>query len=109
MATERKRYRAFISYSQRDKATARRLHLALETYRVPAGVEASLAPDRRLVRFFRDDEEMGASQSLGGALEGAIDDSENLIVICTPAAAQSKWVDAECVDSRRGRTQRSSP
>lgn len=95
MANERKRYRAFISYSQRDKATARRLHRALETYRVPAGVNASLASDRRLRRFFRDDEEMGASQSLGAALEGAIDDSENLIVICTPAAAQSKWVDAE--------------
>ena len=95
MDTERKRYRAFISYSQRDKATARRLHRALETFRVPAGVEASLPPDRRLGRFFRDDEEMGASQSLGAALEGALDDSENLIVICTPAAAQSKWVDAE--------------
>lgn len=105
MAAERRRYRAFISYSQRDKATARRLHRALETYRVPAGVEASLAPDRRLGRFFRDDEEMGASQSLGAALEGAIDDSENLIVICTPAAAQSKWVDAEV---RRFKTRRNA-
>lgn len=105
MATERKRYRAFISYSQRDKATARRLHRALETYRVPAGVNAALAADRRLGRFFRDDEEMGASQSLGAALEGAIDDAENLIVICTPAAAQSKWVDAEV---RRFKTRRNA-
>jgi hypothetical protein len=38
---------------------------------------------------------MGASQSLGSALEGALDDAENLIVICSPAAAQSRWVDAE--------------
>lgn len=103
MATERKRYRAFISYSQRDKATARRLHRALEAYRVPAGVNASLAADRRLGRFFRDDEEMGASQSLGAALEGAIDDSESLIVICTPAAAQSRWVDAEVRRFKRRR------
>ena len=44
---------------------------------------------------FRDDEEMGAGQCLGSALEGALDDAENLIVICSPAAAQSKWVDAE--------------
>ncbi len=90
-----KRYRAFISYSQREKGVARRLHRALETYRVPKGIDAPVAPDRRLGRFFRDDDEMGASQSLGAALEGALDDSENLIVICSPSAAQSKWVDAE--------------
>ena len=90
-----KRYRAFISYSQRDKPFARRLHRALEVYRIPKGVEALVGPDRALGRFFRDDDEMGASQSLGAALEGALDDSENLIVICSPSAAQSKWVDAE--------------
>ena len=38
---------------------------------------------------------MGAGQSLGAALEGALDDAENLIVICSPSAAHSKWVDAE--------------
>ena len=91
----RKRFRAFISYSQRDKAFAVRLHRALETYRVPTGIDAALGPKRTLGRFFRDDEEMGASQSLGAALEGALDDAENLIVICSPAAARSTWVDAE--------------
>lgn len=90
-----KRYRAFISYSQRDKRIARRLHSALENYRIPSGVDAPVGADRGLGRFFRDDDEMGASQSLGAALEGALDDSENLIVLCSPAAAQSKWVDAE--------------
>jgi hypothetical protein len=95
VAEPAKRYRAFISYSQRDKRTARRIHTALERYRVPKGVDAGAVPGRRLGRFFRDDEEMGASGSLGAALTGAIDDSENLIVICSPAAAQSRWVDAE--------------
>lgn len=95
MSGSGKRFRAFISYSQRDKAVARRLHRALESYRVPAGVAAGLGPDRRLGRFFRDDEEMGASQSLGAALEGALDDAEALIVLCSPAAARSTWVDAE--------------
>ena len=95
MDPERKRYRAFISYSQRDKPIARRLHRALEVYRIPAGIDAPVGSDRSLGRFFRDDDEMGASQSLGAALEGALDDSENLIVICSPSAAQSKWVDAE--------------
>jgi hypothetical protein len=95
MDTEHKRFRAFISYCQRDKPIARRLHAALESYRIPAGVDASVGPSRALGRFFRDDDEMGASQSLGAALEGALDDSENLIVICSPSAARSKWVDAE--------------
>ena len=96
MQPSSKRYRAFISYSQRDKSFARRLHRALETYRVPAGINAQgLGQKRTLGRFFRDDDEMGASQSLGAALEGALDDAENLIVVCTPASARSTWVDAE--------------
>jgi len=93
--TQPLRYRGFISYSQRDKPIAKRLHRALETYRIPTGVDAAVGPTRSLGRFFRDDDEMGASQSLGSALEGALDDAENLIVICSPAAAQSRWVDAE--------------
>jgi hypothetical protein len=95
MDTQPKRYRGFISYSQRDKPIAQRMHRALETYRMPRGVNAPVGPNRTLGRFFRDDDEMGASQSLGAALEGALDDADNLIVICTPAAAKSKWVDAE--------------
>lgn len=95
MTTASKRYRGFISYSQKDRALARRLHRALEGYRVPAGLGAPPAPGLRLGRFFRDDDEMGASQSLGAALEGALDDAEALIVVCSPAAARSTWVDAE--------------
>jgi hypothetical protein len=89
------RYRAFISYSQRDRDHAKRLHSALETYRVPKGIDAPLQPNRRLGRFFRDDDEMGASTDLGGTLRDALENSENLIVICSPHAARSKWVNAE--------------
>jgi hypothetical protein len=89
------RYRAFISYSQRDRHHAKRLHSALETYRVPKGIDAPLLPNRRLGRFFRDDDEMGASTDLGATLRDALENSENLIVICSPHAARSKWVNAE--------------
>lgn len=89
------RYKAFISYSQRDKHHAKRLHRTLEAYRVPTGIEVSLGAMRKLGRFFRDDEEMSASSDLGSALRGAIDDSECLIVICSPRAAQSRWVNEE--------------
>jgi hypothetical protein len=89
------RYRAFISYSKLDQHHAKRLHSALETYRVPKGIDAKLGPDRRLGRFFRDDDEMGASTDLGATLRDALDNSENLIVICSPHAARSRWVNAE--------------
>jgi hypothetical protein len=88
-----KRYRAFISYSQKDKAAARRIQRWLETYRLPKGFET--ARKGRLGRFFRDDEEMSASPDVGATLRGAIEDSENLIVIASPHSAQSRWVNAE--------------
>lgn len=96
MTVVRKRYRAFISYSQKDKRHAVRLHKAMEAYRVPAGLVApGLSKDCRLGRFFRDDDEMGAVTDIGASVRGAIEDSECLIVMCSPRAAQSKWVDAE--------------
>ena len=95
-----KRYRAFISYSQRDKAVGRRLQRWLETYRVPAGAGADIERSRRLGRFFRDDDEMPASSDLAGTLRGAIEDSENVIVICSPNAAKSKWVNEEILHFR---------
>jgi len=48
-------------------------------------------------RFFRDDDDLAGASSLGAALTGAIDDSENLIVICSPYAAKSKWVNEEVI------------
>ena len=87
------RYRGFISYSQKDKKFAKRLHKALEAYRLPGG--------KKLGRFFRDDDELGSASSLGAALEGAIKDSEDLIVIASPASAQSKWVNQEVIHFKK--------
>jgi formylglycine-generating enzyme required for sulfatase activity len=109
MAEQPKRYRAFISYSQKDKAHARRVHKALESYRLPRGVDAEgvEAKTRKVGRCFRDDEEMGAATDLGAALQGAIADAENLIVVCSPHAAQSKWVNEEIIHFKRtGRADR---
>jgi hypothetical protein len=108
MSEQAKRYRAFISYSQKDKAYARRLHAALEGYRLPSGVEVEgLDAKRKLGRIFRDDDEMGAATDLGAALQGAIADAEGLIVICSPNAAQSQWVNEEILHFKRtGRADR---
>ena len=88
-----RRYRGFISYSQRDQAFAKRLHKALEGFKLPNG--------KKLGRFFRDDDELGGAASLGSVLENSIRDSEDLIVIASPNSAQSKWVNEEVIHFKK--------
>ncbi len=109
MAPMRRRYRGFISYSQQDARKADRLHKALERYHVPEG----LAPDqvdprrRRLGRFFRDMEDMSAAADISATVRGAIEDSECLIVVCSPRSAKSRWVAGEIEHFRQlGRGER---
>ncbi|MEM7350994.1 MAG: toll/interleukin-1 receptor domain-containing protein [Acidobacteriota bacterium] len=99
MAQQQPRYRAFLSYSRRDRKAAIRLHRALEKYKLPRGTEG--VRRRKLGRFFRDDDEMSASPDLGGALRGALEDSESLLVVCSPAAAKSRWVNEEIIHFKR--------
>lgn len=94
-------YRAFISYSQRDKDWGKRIHTWLETYRVPAGVVPGQPQAQRLGRFFRDEEDMAAAADIGEVVRKAIANAESLIVVCSPRAAQSKWVNAEIQHYRR--------
>jgi tetratricopeptide (TPR) repeat protein len=98
-------YRAFISYSHRDKAVANWLHRAIETYRIPSklvGTTNSLGVvPRRLTPVFRDRDELPASGDLGGELTAALQNSMFLIVICSPAAAKSVWVDQEILNFKR--------
>ena len=90
------RYKAFISYSHDDEAEAKRLHHRLERFRPPKGLE--LADGSRPVRLypiFRDRDETAASPSLPTTIEVALQSSQHLIVLCSPAAAASEWVNAE--------------
>src|SRR5690349_25090947 len=81
-------YRAFISYSHRDKAMAMRLHRALESFRIPKkliGTETPFGPaPGRLTPIFRDREELPASPDLGAELSAAIRGSMFLVLICSP-------------------------
>jgi len=99
------RYRAFISYSHRDEAFAIWLHKDLETYRVPSRLvgqhTAAGTIPRRLNPVFRDREELSSSPELGSKINEALSQSENLIVICSPAAATSRWVDEEVLAYKR--------
>ena len=96
------RYRAFISYSHSDAPTARWLHRALEGYRPPPEVVARLdASRRRITPVFLDRDETRATGSISGALTAALNASEFLIVVCSPAAARSRWVNEEVAHFKR--------
>ena len=99
MPDEGPRYWAFLSYSHADIRWARRLHRALEGYDVPRRLVGRPTPagpaPRRLRPIFRDLDEMGAGSDLSERLKRALTGSANLIVICSPAAAKSPWVDEE--------------
>ncbi len=105
------RYYAFISYSHRDKAWADWLHKALETYAIPKrlvgqSTAAGVIP-KRLTPIFRDRDELASANDLGRKVNEALAQSANLIVICSPRSAASRWVDEEVLAFKRlGRSER---
>ena len=93
------RYRAFLSYSHTDEQWASWLHRELEGYRIPrklVGRDSPLGPiPRKLFPVFRDREELPTAQALSSEIERALGNSDSLIVICSPAAVRSTWVNEE--------------
>lgn len=93
------RYVAFLSYSHRNKAETEWLHKALERYHIPkklVGKETAKGKvPARLIPVFRDRDELSASADLGNELRGALERSEHLIVIASPASARSTYVQEE--------------
>lgn len=95
MAVQR-HYRAFISYSHSDEAWARWLQRALEGYRPPKSLRQSQPSlPARLFPIFRDRDELASGGDLSESIRKAMDDSDALIVICSPAARGSHWVNEE--------------
>ncbi len=87
-------YDAFISYRhiQPDKAIAENLHKQLENFKLPKNVNASLANGHtRIERVFRDEDELPIASSLEDAIVTALQNSEWLIVICSPRILESVW------------------
>jgi tetratricopeptide (TPR) repeat protein len=99
------RYRAFLSYSHRDGVATQRLHRRLETYPVPRALRGIQADGRdvpaRIHPVFRDRDELASATQLSRTIEEALDASEALVVVCSPAAVASPWVNAEIAYFRR--------
>jgi tetratricopeptide (TPR) repeat protein len=98
-------YRAFISYSHRDKGWADWLHRSLEGYRLPAalvGRDSAFGPiPARLAPIFRDRDELSAASDLSAEISAALGASMFLVVVCSPAAAASRWVNEEIIAFKR--------
>ena len=108
------RYPVFISYSHRDERWARWLHKGIEAYRVPKplvgrpGRSGPVPP--KIFPVFRDRDELASSPDLPAALRDALGQSAHLIVLCSPAAAHSRWVNEEIIEFKRlGRDDRILP
>lgn len=92
-------YKAYISYSHSDSKFASWLHRALESYRVPrklVGKQTDAGEVSSRIRpVFRDRDDLSSASDLGVTVKQALADSENMIVICSPNAVASHWVNEE--------------
>ncbi len=96
---------AFLSYSHDDAETADWLHEELEEFHVPPRLVGKLTDHgpvpKRLAPIFRDRHELAAASDLGEEIEEAIAGSRFLIVLCSPTAATSRWIDEEIACFKR--------
>jgi len=105
------KYKAFISYSHEDGKWADWLHRTLESYRPPKHLVGEITDQgpipRRLTPIFRDRAELPTATDLGAAINEALSQSACQLVICSPAAARSRWVNEEILAyKRQGREDR---
>lgn len=74
----------------------------METYQIPSPIlDNNFAGERRVTKLtpiFRDREELPTSAGLSDAISSALKESKYLIVICSPNAAKSEYVNREVID-----------
>jgi hypothetical protein len=100
---EDRRYWAFVSHSHVDLRWAVWIQRSLERFTAPrglAGGAASSAPPLRLRPIFRDRDEFVAGGDLRRQTRRALERSRYLIVVCSPHATRSPWVNTEIEDFR---------
>ena len=95
---EKFHYDAFISYrhSEKDMYVAKTLHKKLESFKVPKSVLAKHPGMKtKIERVFRDQEELPLSDNLSDPIDQALENSDFLIVVCTPRLPESRWCQRE--------------
>ena len=92
-----KDYFAFISYQRKDEKWAKWLAYQLEHYHLPTTLNGRTNLPKDLRPVFRDIDELSAG-NLPNQILQALTNSKFLIVICSPNAVKSEWVDKEISD-----------
>lgn len=88
------KYDAFISYrhTELDKYAAELLHKQLEAFRLPRNLARQRKGERtRINRVFRDKDELPLTNNLEDPIMQALENSDFLIVICSPRLPESMW------------------
>jgi eukaryotic-like serine/threonine-protein kinase len=93
------KYRAFLSYSHHDTVWAEWLHQALERAKIDKeliGKKTPVGPVPKSLRpIFRDRDDFAAGHSLTEQTLAALASSQFMVVLCSPSAAQSTYVNEE--------------
>lgn len=90
------RYNAFISYrhSPNDIKVAAEIQKQLERFHIPGPIR-KVTGIQKISRIFRDKEELSLTGDLNETIQNALDHSDFLILICSPAMKESFWVQKE--------------
>jgi hypothetical protein len=91
---------AFLSYSHKNERVARKIGARLRRYRPPK----SAGLGRRRLSIFRDTEQLTAGADLSQELVEHLEQSDRLVLLCSPEAAASDYVNSEAAwfKSHRG-------
>jgi hypothetical protein len=98
-------YWCFISYRHADNKEPGRqwatwLHQAIETYEVPQDLVGTVNArgetiPERIFPVFRDEEELPVDADLASPIYRALENSNLLVVICSPRSVASQYVNSE--------------
>jgi len=91
------KYDAFISYRhcELDQFVATTLHKELEAFRLPKAIAKQLQAKgitrKKIERVFRDRDELPITNNLADPITNALQNSDFLLVICSPRLRESLW------------------
>lgn len=88
------RYYAFLSYSHRDEEWAQWLQHEFEHYHLPSNLNGREGLPEGFRPIFRDIDELSGGE-LKPQISQALAESANLIVVCSPNSARSRYVNGE--------------
>jgi len=100
------KYWSFITYSHKDRRRARKLHRNLEAYPVPKRLvgrplSGGEPIPRQLRPIFLDRDELSSGPDLVVQINNALRESRSLVVLCSPSARASAYVENEILEFQK--------